>query len=54
MDTIYRFTWTDKSGNHSTTVVGNREFNDQVAYITTLENAGLIWNASYTIEGKDI
>jgi len=54
MDTIYLFTWTDKDGKHSATVVGSKEFNDQASYLSTLEQAGMIWDIDVNYEGEDI
>ena len=54
-DTIYQFSWTDEHGKpQSTSVVGTREYNDQVSYLNTLEHAGLITNAQVHKDGKDI
>ena len=54
-DTIYQFSWIDQHGKpHSISVVGIREYNDQVAYLNTLETAGLITNAEVHQDGKDI
>ena len=54
MDTIYEFTWEDKDGTHSTTVVGRDEYEDQVMYLNTLTNADLAWNATMKVIGEDI
>ena len=54
MDTIYEFIYHDKDGRHIVTAVGSAEYNDQAAYITQLENANRVWDASVSIIGQDI
>ena len=51
---IHEFSWMDSSGRHSTTTVGMDEYRDQVAYITTLEKAELVWDAEATRGGYDV
>ena len=52
-DVIYKFTWLDIKGEHSTTTVGSSERNDMNAYLIQLESSGLIWNAQSYEEGLD-
>ena len=54
MDTIYQFTWSDITGDHSTTVVGSAEYRDQYQYLSTLHSVGMVWNVDYSVIGQDI